>query len=123
MNTNEKMLIDPKKDTAQVIPDQKPDVSQKPTQDTGVMDEFKAAIQELKNEFSQNDPGKFKQPDMPNRETFDKDTQQGHILDGMNDLSKEWYSTPSMKRAAFRTGGVETGEPVSNFHYSHGNRS
>lgn len=124
MNTNERMLIDPKSDTAQVLPDQKPQLNQQPQQDmAAMMDEFKTTVQELKNQFSQNDPGKFPEPNMTDKETFSKDSAQGHVLDNMNDLSKEWYSTPSMKRAAFRTGGVETGEPVSNFHYSHGNKS
>lgn len=124
MNTNEKMLIDPKSDTAQVIPDQKPQMNQPPQQDmTTMMDEFKATIQELKNQFSQNDPGNFAKPEMPDRDTLRNDTAHGHVLNDMNDLSKEYYSTPSMKRAAFRTGGVETGDPVSNFHYSHGNKS
>jgi hypothetical protein len=124
MNTNERMLIDPKSDTAQVLPDQKPQLQQPQQNDmSSMMDEFKATVQDLKNQFTQNDPGKSPEPNMPNKETFSKDTAQGHVLDNMNDLSKEWYSTPSMKRAAFRTGGVETGDPVSNFHYSHGNKS
>lgn len=116
MNTNEKMLVDPKNDTAQVLPEQK---EQAQNNTNEMFNEFKTAIDQLRQEFSQNKAIDPKSQDMPNR--FDH--VDGSYINSLNEVSKQWYQTPSMQRAAYRAGGMETGEPVSNFHYSNGNRS
>ena len=120
MNTNESIMMDAQSKTAHVIPNQRDTAvgPQKPdTQPAGIQ-EFTNAVQEIRDAFTSNKSMTPKEPAPP---VFTE--THGQALGAMNDLSSNWYLTPSVQRAAYRAGGIETGEPNNNFHYSHGNRT
>lgn len=124
MNTNEKMTMDPATNTARVLPNSK-DTGIRPSKGNdvlgGAMQDFTNAITDLRSSFTDN---KIVSPNKGSNEQVFNDTGMDKVaMHDTNDISRVWYQSPSMQRATYRAAGVETGEPINNFHFSHGNRS
>lgn len=124
MNTNEKMMMDPATNTARVLPNSK-DTGIRPSRSSdvlgGAMQDFTNAITDLRSSFTDN---KIVSPNKGSNEQVFNDTGMDKVaMHDTNDISRVWYQSPSMQRATYRAAGVETGEPINNFHFSHGNRS
>jgi hypothetical protein len=122
MNTNEGLMMDPSSKTASVVPSQRRSPL-RPPEMPKMPDNFSDNIEKLRESFERNDPGKSPEPTVMNKEPFNADSYSGVALDQLNTNSSNWYLSPSMQRASYRAGGMETGEPNNNFHYSHNNRS
>ena len=80
--------------------------------------DFNQSVRELASKFDQNKPVPERQ-DRP--DTFTPES--GSWLNNLNKLTEKEFHSPSARRAFYRAGGSETGEPHSGFHFSHGNRS
>ena len=83
-----------------------------------MFDQFNQSVRELAGKFDQNKPV----PDAPQRpDPFP--AEGGAWLNNLNKITENQFHSPSARRAFYRAGGGETGEPNSGYHYSHGNRS
>lgn len=121
MNTNESITMNPKTDTATVTPSGKERNVGAAPKDSFVSDmfgDFNQSVRELASKFDQNKPVPERQ-DRP--DTFTP--EGGNWLNNLNKLTEKEFHSPSARRAFYRAGGSETGEPHSGFHFSHGNRS
>lgn len=123
MNTNEDVLMDPDNNRAQVIPNKKgTNVGPMPRENmsSGIMEDFNSTIQEISKVFSNLKADKATKPDLtPQYPTV---TENGW-LGKLNNTADDPFKTPSIRRVAYRAGGMETGEPHSGFHHSRGNNS
>jgi hypothetical protein len=118
------MMMDPATNTARVLPNTK-DTGVRPSRGNdligGAMQDFTNAITDLRSSFSDN---RVISPDKgDNKQAFTDIGMDKVAMHNINDISREWYQSPSLQRATYRAAGVETGEPISDFHFSHGNRS
>lgn len=123
MNTNEKVLMDPNKDQAQVIPENKmTNVGAVPKQDftSGIREEFNSAMNEMKKDFANLLPSDRKPPQ---RDISQPTMIDSGWLDRLTHSSSDPLSVPTIRRVAYRAGGMETGDPSTGFHFSHGNNS
>lgn len=121
MNTNESVTMNPKTDTATVTPntrERKIGEANRPSPLEGMFDKFNQSVRELSGRFDANKPVPERQ-DSPN--AFP--SEGGSWLNNLNKLTENQFHSPSARRAFYRAGGGETGEPNSGFHYSKGNRS
>lgn len=123
MNTNENVLMDPNNNRAQVIPNTKgTNVGPMPKENmtSGIMEDFNSTIQEIRKDFASLKADKATTPNMsPASPAITENGWLGRLSDTANDP----FKTPSIRRVAYRAGGMETGEPYSGFHHSRGNNS
>ncbi len=121
MNTNESVTMNPNTNTATVTPNGKERNIGATPRDTFVSDmfsDFKQSVNELASRFDQNKgvPERQERPD-----TFAP--EGGAWLNNLNKVTEKEFHSPSARRAFYRAGGAETGEPHNGFHFSQGNRS
>lgn len=119
MNTDEAMTIDPKADTATVMPNSKDRNvgANQPSSLDGMFSEFTQSIRNLSDRFDQNKPVPEKQerPDpFP--------AEGGAWLGNLNTLTESQFHSPSAARAFSRSGAIGQEQP-NNSHFNHGNHS
>lgn len=121
MNTNEKMVMDPKSKTAAVTPATRNSPLRPPISSGNQMPDRVEHPSERQDMFGSAGKGhdQTKVDSNPSKEN----ASSGVNMSELSGRSKDWYLSPSIQRASFRAAGSETGEPNSNHHYSHGNRS
>lgn len=123
MNTNEDILMDPNNNRAQILPDSKnTGVGPMPKQDmtSGMIEEFRSTINDLRQDFASMKPKKIEQPTLA-RPTGTPG--ESNWISKINQEASDPYKSPTLRRVAYRAGGMETGDPSNNFHYSRGNNS
>lgn len=123
MNTNEKVLMDPNNNRAQVIPEnKKTDVGAGPQKDftSGIREEFNSTINQIKKDFANLVPT---QVEPPSRDYTQIKMIENGWLNAINQSSSDPLNVPSIRRVAYRAGGMETGDPSTGFHHSRGNNS
>lgn len=121
MNTNEAISMDPNTKTATVEPNKKErKVGEQRSGLDGMFSEFNRTVQEMASKFDQNKPV----PDIKERpDAFGPEGDNGSWLNNLNKSTENEFKSPSVKRAFYRAGGGNTGEPNSGYHFSHGNKS